>query len=129
MPALPAAREYVVIASGIAGNTVSMAVARLVLFTSFWAVTTTRVGDETVGAVNRPFSRIMPEVAVQMTTVLLVLVVVAANCSLEPEVMVAEEGQTSRELIGGGMLRPVILWGEIAQPTEKYASINRSAVS
>src|SRR5216684_8061641 len=129
MPALPAARECVVIASAVAGNTVSTAVARLVLSASFSAVTTTRVRDETIGAVNRPFSRTMPKVADQTTAVLLVFVVVAANCSLEPEVMVPEEGEMLTWLIFGAVLRLLILWGEIpAQPTDRYARINKSAV-
>ena len=57
------------------------------------AVTVTLVEELTDGAVNRPRVEIVPALACQVTAVLLVAVMVAENCCLPPEEIVAVAGE------------------------------------
>src|ERR1700722_8898856 len=132
MPAVPAARESMLIVSGVCGATARIAVATLVLSTTLRAVTTTRVGDESIGAVNTPLSRIVPAVADQVTAVFFVFDSVATNCCEAPEWRVAEEGEMLKVLTFGtwSWTEPVPCDDEMpVHPTGTYARANRRTAS
>ena len=59
------------------------------------AVTLTVVGAVTLGAVNNPLLVIVPPVAVQVTAVFELLLTVAVNCWVAPEMRVDEVGETT----------------------------------
>ena len=68
------------------------------------AVTVTFVEEFTDGAVNRPLVEIVPAVACQVTAVLLVEVMVAENCCVPPEEIVAVAGERLIAILFNGSI-------------------------
>lgn len=79
---------------------VTVACAVWVLSARLVATTVAVVGLATLGAVNRPLGEIVPFDADQVTPVFEVLLTVAENCCVPPEVTLAEAGV--REIETGG---------------------------
>jgi hypothetical protein len=72
---------------------VRMLTAVLLLSTTLVAETSTRVLDVTTGAMNKPPPVMVPELAVQTTADLFVLLTMAMNCCFEPEAKATELGE------------------------------------
>jgi hypothetical protein len=90
---------------------------------TFVAVTVTVVDAVTEGAVNRPLLEMVPELACQVTAVLLVEVRVAENCCLLPEEIVAVAGE--RLILGFEGLEGDWFPKIPAQPRERQAKAAR----
>jgi hypothetical protein len=85
--------------------TVTVAPADLVLSATLVAVTVTVFVAITMGAVNSPVVLTVPEVADQVTAVLLVFVTWAENCAVPPEATVAVVGETETLIAAVGVVK------------------------
>ena len=84
------------------GLMVSEEWADLVVSATLVAVTVALVDEVTLGAVNSPLLEMVPPLAVQVTAVFEVLLTVAVNCWVPPEIRVDEVGETATLTADGG---------------------------
>lgn len=75
-------------------DTVMVAWALFVLSAAEVAVTESTTCFEVLGATYNPFALIVPSAALQVTVVLLVPFTASQNCSVAPDEIVVEEGET-----------------------------------
>ena len=104
------------------GLTETIALAFFVLSAELVAVTVAVVVVDTLGAVNRPPSEILPAVVDQMTAVLLVPCTAAANCWVFPEATLVLVGEIVTMMLDPAELEIVIcVFSLPTRPVESVA--------
>jgi hypothetical protein len=95
----PGSAEVVIDRADVPGPTTTLALELFAGSTTLVAVTVKFVLLETLGAVNMPVLETVPDVADQVTAVLLVPCTRAVNCWLLPEVRLAAFGETDTDTL------------------------------
>jgi hypothetical protein len=98
----------------VAGDTVTVALERLVLSATLVAVTVTLVLALTLGAVNNPLAEMMAALVDHVTAVFAVPCTRAENCCVVPELKVALFGETVTLTMGMDVLETVICVRSVA---------------